>query len=50
MLQEFVVDLHDVVALAAHLADKAEGRAGVPLDDLDEALDKIDAQRRFLEE
>ena len=41
----FLVDLQDVVALAAHMRDKAAGRAGVPLEDLDEALDKIDAQR-----
>lgn len=41
----FLVDLQDVIALAAHMRDKAEGRAGVLLEDLDEALDKIDAQR-----
>ncbi|MCL2583038.1 MAG: hypothetical protein FWE35_11335 [Streptosporangiales bacterium] len=42
----FLVDLQDVVALAAHVADKAAGRDGVLLDDLDAALDKIDAQGR----
>lgn len=50
MLQEHLVDLQDMVALAAHMADKAEGRAGVAFEDLDEALDKIDAEERFLEE
>lgn len=40
----FLVDLQDVVALAAHLKAKAEGRDGVLLEDLDAALDKIDAQ------
>jgi hypothetical protein len=30
--------------LAAHLADKVAGRSGVSLDDLDAALDRIDAQ------
>lgn len=40
----FLVDLQDVVALAAHMRDKAEGHGGVLLEDLDAALDKIDAQ------
>ncbi len=41
---EDLADLHDRAALAAHLADKAAGRNGVSLDDLDAALDGIDAQ------
>jgi hypothetical protein len=32
--------------LAEHLADKAAGRGGVGLDELDAALDRIDAQIR----
>lgn len=44
----FLVDLQDVVALAAHVRDKAEGRDGVLLEDLDAALDKIDAQASSL--
>jgi prevent-host-death family protein len=39
-----LADLEDRAALAAHLADKAAGRAGVGLDDLDAALDRIDAE------
>ena len=31
-------------ALAAHLADKAAGRGGTSLDELDDALDRIDAE------
>jgi prevent-host-death family protein len=38
-----LADLEDRVALAAHLADKAAGRDGVSLDELDAALDRIDA-------
>jgi hypothetical protein len=34
----------DGAALAAHLADKAAGRDGVSLDELDAALDRIDAE------
>jgi hypothetical protein len=30
--------------LAAHLADKAAGRTGISLDELDAALDRIDAE------
>lgn len=39
-----LADLEDRAALAAHLADKAAGRDGVGLDDLEAALDRIDAQ------
>jgi prevent-host-death family protein len=39
-----LADLEDRAALAAHLADKAAGRAGVSLDELDAALDRIDAE------
>jgi prevent-host-death family protein len=38
-----LADLEDRAALAAHLADKADGRAGVSIDELDAALDRIDA-------
>jgi prevent-host-death family protein len=38
-----LADLEDRAALAAHLADKAAGRDGISLDDLDTALDRIDA-------
>jgi prevent-host-death family protein len=38
-----LADLQDRAALAAHLADKAAGRAGRNLSDLDAALDRIDA-------
>lgn len=37
-------DLEDRAALAAHLADKAADRSGVSLDELDAALDRIDAE------
>jgi prevent-host-death family protein len=40
-----LADLEDRAALAAHLADKAAGRGGVGLEDLDAALDRIDAER-----
>lgn len=43
---EDLADLQDGAALAAHLADKAAGRDGVALADLDEALDKVDAHAR----
>lgn len=43
---EDLADLQDGAALAAHLSDKAEGRDGVALAGLDEALDKIDADAR----
>jgi prevent-host-death family protein len=46
---EDLADLQDGAALAVHLADKAAGRDGVALADLDEALDKIDAAGRSLE-
>jgi prevent-host-death family protein len=39
-----LADLEDRAALSAHLADKAAGKAGVGLDDLDVALDRIDAE------
>ena len=39
-----LADLEDHAALAAHLADKAAGRGGVSLDELDTALDRIDAE------
>lgn len=39
-----LADLQDRAALAAHYADKAAGRAGVSLNDLDAALDRIDAE------
>jgi prevent-host-death family protein len=38
-----LADLQDHAALAAHLADKAAGRDGTSLSDLDAALDRIDA-------
>jgi prevent-host-death family protein len=38
-----LADLQDRAALAAHLADKAAGRDGISLDELDAALDQIDA-------
>lgn len=40
-----LADLEDRAALAAHLADKVAGRGGISLDDLDAALDRIDAER-----
>jgi prevent-host-death family protein len=39
-----LADLEDRAALAAHLSDKAEGCQGTSLDELDAALDRIDAQ------
>jgi prevent-host-death family protein len=39
-----LAELEDRAALAAHLADKAAGYGGVCLDELDAALDRIDAQ------
>jgi prevent-host-death family protein len=36
-----LADLEDRAALAVHLADKAAGREGISLDDLDAALDRI---------
>ena len=39
-----LADLEDRAALAAHLADKAAGRGGITLDELDAALDQIDAK------
>jgi prevent-host-death family protein len=41
-----LADLEDRAALAAHLADKAAGRDGTTLDDLDAALDRIDTAAR----
>jgi prevent-host-death family protein len=38
-----LADLEDRAALAAHLADKVAGRDGTSLDELDAALDRIDA-------
>jgi len=38
-----LADLEDRAALAAHLEDKAAGRGGTSLHDLDAALDQIDA-------
>jgi hypothetical protein len=38
-----LADLQDNAALAAHLADKAAGRGGTSLADLDAALDQLDA-------
>jgi prevent-host-death family protein len=39
-----LADLEDRAALAAHLADKAAGRGGISLEELDAALDRIDAE------
>lgn len=39
-----LADLEDRAALAAHLTDKAAGRGGISIDDLDAELDRIDAQ------
>jgi prevent-host-death family protein len=39
-----LADLEDRAALATHLADKAAGRNGTTLDELDAALDRIDAE------
>jgi len=41
---EDLAELEDRAALAAHLTDKAAGRAGIGLDELDAALDRIDAE------
>jgi prevent-host-death family protein len=38
-----LADLEDRAALAAHLAEKAAGSPGISLDELDAALDRIDA-------
>ena len=38
-----LADLEDRAALAAHLADKVAGRGGVSLNELDAALDRINA-------
>jgi hypothetical protein len=40
-----LADLEDRAALAAHLADKAAGRGGISLEELDTAFDRIDAER-----
>ncbi len=37
-----LADLEDRAALAAHLTDKAAGRDGVSLDELDATLDRMD--------
>ncbi len=39
-----LADLEDRAALAVHLADKAAGRGGIRLEELDAALDQIDAE------
>lgn len=39
-----LADLEDRAAMAAHMADKAAGRNGISLDDLDYELDRIDAE------
>jgi len=39
-----LADLEDRAALAAHLTDKAAGRGGVSLGELDAALDRIEAE------
>jgi prevent-host-death family protein len=39
-----LADLEDRAELAAHLADKAAGRDGTSLEELDAALDQIDAE------
>ena len=41
---EDLADLEDRAALAAHFADKSTGVADVTLDELDAALDRIDAE------
>jgi len=38
-----LADLQDRAALAAHYAARLTGRGGVPLADLDTALDRMDA-------
>jgi hypothetical protein len=40
---EDLADLEDRAALAAHYAARLAGRDGVPLADLDAALDQMDA-------
>jgi prevent-host-death family protein len=44
---EDLADLEDRAALAAHLADKAAERGGISLEELDTALDRIDAESRW---
>jgi len=39
-----LADREDRAALAAHLADKAAGRGGISLEELDVALGGIDAE------
>jgi prevent-host-death family protein len=39
-----LADLEDRAALAVRLADKAAGRNGIRLDDLDAALDRMDTE------
>jgi prevent-host-death family protein len=41
-----LADLEDRAALAEHYAARLAGRAGVPLADLDTALDQVDAEDR----
>jgi prevent-host-death family protein len=41
-----LADLEDRAALAEHYAARLAGRAGVPLADLDAALDQVDAEDR----
>jgi prevent-host-death family protein len=41
---EDLADLEDRAALAAHLTDKVAGIGGVTLDELDGALNRIDAE------
>jgi prevent-host-death family protein len=41
-----LADLEDQAALAAHYAARLAGRDGVPLSDLDAALDRMDAEDR----
>jgi hypothetical protein len=43
---EDLADLEDRAALAAHYAARLAGRDGVPLADLDAALDQMDAGQR----
>ena len=43
MTEYDLADLEDRAALAAHYAAKLAERAGVPLADLDAALDRMDA-------
>jgi prevent-host-death family protein len=39
-----LADLEDRAAFAVHLADQAAGRDGIRLEELDAALDRIDAE------